>query len=636
MKHLISFTQLIRWTIPALVAVVAIGFTSCKDDETTKAAPTVTVATATASNTAGSKVTTSVTIDSPEGGKKLSILVNGQASTTLPDVTLDGTTSQTVNAEFTIPATATVGGVYVITFQASDVKDQLSGVGVFTVTVSAVASKQIVDVSGNITTNTTWTADKIYRINGFVRVGTDAKPSSGAVEPVITSTAVLTIEAGTVIYGKKGTPGGTLIVQRGSQIIANGTAAKPIVFTSDQTAGTRKAGDWGGVVICGKAKNNFVQSLKSGSTGVEGVEELEGAYGGFHGGGGAVTANDADNSGSLKYVRIEFAGYPINPNQEINGLTLGSVGSGTTLDYIQIAYSNDDSFEWFGGAVNASHLVAYKTLDDDFDTDNGFSGNVSFGLAIRDANTADQSGSNGFESDNNAQGFDYDPKTSAKFSNMTILGGKATAGTGMNIQFQHGAQIRRNSEIDITKSIITGFPTGIYIDGQLPANATTPGASGSVTKANAGSVVLTGNILAGVEGWGGNGFGSAATADEMTAFGFANAGSNHANNPRGRAVAAGAASFTNGVFAYNAGAVEQQISSKAPVLWFKDNNTLYAKYADAGINANAFEPLSGTPTLLPTAGSPLATGNIGAFTTASADWTLGWVNWNPQITDYSK
>ena len=122
----------------------------------------------------------------------------------------------------------------------------------------------------------------------------------------------------------------------------------------------------------------------------------------------------------------------------------------------------------------------------------------------------------------------------------------------------------------------------------------------------------------------------------MTAFGFANAGSNHANNPRGRAVAAGAASFTNGVFAYNAGAVEQQISSKAPVLWFKDNNTLYAKYADAGINANAFEPLSGTPTLLPTAGSPLATGNIGAFTTASADWTLGWVNWNPQITDYSK
>lgn len=636
MKHLISFTQLIRWTIPALVAVVAIGFTSCKDDETTKAAPTVTVATATASNTAGSKVTTSVTIDSPEGGKKLSILVNGQASTTLPDVTLDGTTSQTVNAEFTIPATATVGGVYVITFQASDVKDQLSGVGIFTVTVSAVASKQIVDVSGNITTNTTWTADKIYRINGFVRVGTDAKPSSGTVEPVITSTAVLTIEAGTVIYGKKGTPGGTLIVQRGSQIIANGTAAKPIVFTSDQTAGTRKAGDWGGVVICGKAKNNFVQSLKSGSTGVEGVEELEGAYGGFHGGGGAVTANDADNSGSLKYVRIEFAGYPINPNQEINGLTLGSVGSGTTLDYIQIAYSNDDSFEWFGGAVNASHLVAYKTLDDDFDTDNGFSGNVSFGLAIRDANTADQSGSNGFESDNNAQGFDYDPKTSAKFSNMTILGGKATAGTGMNIQFQHGAQIRRNSEIDITKSIITGFPTGIYIDGQLPANATTPGASGSVTKANAGSIVLTGNILAGVEGWGGNGFGSAATADEMTAFGFANAGSNHANNPRGRAVAAGAASFTNGVFAYNAGAVEQQISSKAPVLWFKDNNTLYAKYADTGINANAFEPLSGTPTLLPTASSPLATGSIGAFTTASADWTLGWVNWNPQVTDYSK
>ena len=133
-------------------------------------------------------------------------------------------------------------------------------------------------------------------------------------------------------------------------------------------------------------------------------------------------------------------------NQEINGITFGSVGSGTTIDHVQVTYANDDSYEWFGGTVNAKNLISYKGVDDDFDTDNGFSGKVQFGLAIRDKNTADQSGSNGFESDNDSGGNPKIPFTSAQFSNMTILGGKATNATSLNIQFQNGAQIRRNSK----------------------------------------------------------------------------------------------------------------------------------------------------------------------------------------------
>ncbi|MBX7127032.1 MAG: Ig-like domain repeat protein, partial [Cyclobacteriaceae bacterium] len=428
------------------ITIATVGFmlalSSCKKDEALKPAPTVSLGTNSTSALAGATVSTTVTVDAPEGGKTLAILVNGVADNSLPAKTLDGTTSQVVDISYTIPAAAVVGSIINITFTATDKANQVSPSATFAVTVSAVPAKTIVDVTGSITTDTHWTADKIYRLNGFVRVGTDAKPGAGGagVAPVITATATLTIDAGTVIYGKTGTPGGGLVIQRGSKIIANGTSSAPIVFTSEKSAGSRKGGDWSGVIICGKARNNIKASA---STGLDGVEELEGAYGAFHGGG--VDADDADNSGSFTYVRIEFAGYPINPNQEVNGLTLGSVGSGTTIDHVQVTYANDDSFEWFGGTVNARHLIAYKGIDDDFDTDNGFSGQVQFGLGIRDALIADQSGSNGFESDNDANGSANTPFTNATFSNMTIIGGKATSGTTINIQFQNGAQIRRNS-----------------------------------------------------------------------------------------------------------------------------------------------------------------------------------------------
>ena len=127
--------------------------------------------------------------------------------------------------------------------------------------------------------------------------------------------------------------------------------------------------------------------------------------------------DNADNSGTMKYVRIEYAGIALGPDNEINGLTLGSVGSGTVIDYVEVYRSGDDAFEWFGGSVNCAHLLAIDSWDDDFDTDNGFSGKVQFGLAQRLSVTADVSGSNGFESDNDATGSTNSPQTNPTFSN---------------------------------------------------------------------------------------------------------------------------------------------------------------------------------------------------------------------------
>lgn len=206
--------------------------------------------------------------------------------------------------------------------------------------------------------------------------------------------ATLTIEPGTVIKGDKGTKA-ALIAERGGRLVAQGTAAEPIVFTSAQPAGERRPGDWGGIILCGRARNNQTEMT------------IEGGPRSKHGG-----DDDADDSGVLSYVRCEFAGYPFQTDMEINGITFGSVGSGTKLDHIQVSYSNDDSYEWFGGTANAEYLVAYHGWDDDFDTDNGFSGKVQFCLAVRNPKLADQSVSNGFESDNCSTGADMQPFTS--------------------------------------------------------------------------------------------------------------------------------------------------------------------------------------------------------------------------------
>jgi hypothetical protein len=638
-QQLMKSLNIFRSAIKAIALVMVLGSTiflaSCKDDNTTPPAPTLSLNPTTASGLPGTQVTTTVSVDAPAGGKTLNILINGAASQDLPAVTLDGSAAQDVTVNYTIPANAAIGTTINVSFQAVDNSDQQSSVTTLAVTVSA---KPQIQVTADITTDTHWTADNVYVLTKLINVGTDTKDVAGnGNAPTIKATATLTIDAGTVILGKRGTPGGGLIVHRGSKLIAVGTSTKPIVFTSAQAAGTRVAGDWSGLVICGKGINNIKASV---STGQDGIEELEGSYGGFHGNGANSDAND--NSGTYQYVRVEFAGYPINPNQEINGVTFGSVGAGTTFDHVQVSYSNDDSFEWFGGSVKPKYLVAYKGIDDDFDTDNGFSGQVQFGLGLRDANYADQSGSNGFECDNDAGGSSNTPITNATFSNMTIIGGKMAKNTTINLQFQNTAQIRRNAQQDIINSYFSGYPNGIFIDNALG----TPGASAN---AASGALVIKNNVIAGVEGWGGNGFGSIANTDEQTILGVA-AGANHANNPRGMLAFSGAGGFTNGVFTPNGAEVQLNAMSAANFLFAGATplNKALAKWTDVGlgISPTIYDAISATPVLLPTGTTLLTGADFTGYTGFTAvtfkgafgaeDWTNGWVNWNPQSTDYSK
>ncbi|MEI7735424.1 MAG: hypothetical protein WCI49_08150 [Ferruginibacter sp.] len=331
----------------------------------------------------------------------------------------------------------------------------------------------IINPADSIITNTTWTSNNIYQLNGIIYVSNNA---------------TLTIEPGTVIRGNGGNS--SLLVARGSKLMAEGTPCNPIVFTSNQLAGSRAPGGWGGLLLLGKAYHNLGTNNL-----IEGLSNTDPRN--FHGG-----TDNTDNSGVLKYVRIEYSGFIFSANNEINGLTMGSVGNGTILDYIQVSYGDDDSYEWFGGAVNAKHLIAWAGKDDDFDTDNGFSGTVQYALGIKDPNISDQSQSEGFESDNSAQGIaGLLPKTSAKFYNVTQIGGfRCTSNAGVGVApstlFLHrrGARVRRNSDLKIVNSILMNNWRGLFADDAIVSGfATQP----TTANYNEDSAVFRNNIIAG-------------------------------------------------------------------------------------------------------------------------------------------
>lgn len=396
-------------------------------------------------------------------------------------------------------------------------------------------------VSGSITQNTTWTANNKYVLTGFVYV------ENGA---------TLTIEPGTVIKGDKATKG-SLIIKPGAKIMANGTAEQPIVFTSNQPKGQRAAGDWGGLVILGNAPVNKTPAV------IEG--ENISTFGG---------TNATDNSGTLKYVRIEFAGIAFETDREINGLTFGGVGSGTTVDYVQVSFSGDDAFEWFGGTVNAKHLISYRNLDDDFDTDNGYSGTVQYGYILRDPSVADQAGdSNTFESDNDAGGSEATPKTSARFANIT-----ATVAPGeLNSKYRSAMRIRRSSEISIYNSVFAGgFPNGIELQDKVADNY-------KAGKMNIKGVAIQGAVtpLRGVD-----------------------------------------------TVLFNDAANKNKVyTSVSELLLPSSFNSISAR---PSAMPQASSPLLTGGSTLPSGLEP--TTYMGAF--GGMDWTQGWANFDPQTTDY--
>jgi len=322
--------------------------------------------------------------------------------------------------------------------------------------------------------------------------------------------ATLIIEPGATIKSDV-TLKGALIMERGSKIYAEGTASSPIVFTSGKEAGSRNPGDWGGIIILGKATTNRVTT-----------PTIEGGVGKQYGG-----TDDADNSGILKYVRIEFAGIADAPGSEINGLTLGGVGSGTTLDYIQVTYGNDDAYEFFGGTVNAKHLIGYATADDDFDFDFGYRGKIQYGFALRNPEFVDGADAgNNIECDNDATGTTATPLTKPNLSNFTLLGPNGASNTAANHNFAN--RWRRGTTFALNNSIMIGQAKGglslesnatydAFIAGtsefknnliytllapfKMGSDVTTVGASATAiqTKAEAqGSILLASSVAAGL------------------------------------------------------------------------------------------------------------------------------------------
>jgi hypothetical protein len=267
----------------------------------------------------------------------------------------------------------------------------------------------------------------------------------------ISNGAVITVQAGATVKGRKSSTNATpsaLIFLRGTKINAAGTAALPIVMTSDQTPGTRARADWGGVTLLGSAPVNF----PGGEGGCEGLPPGTCNFGG---------SEPNDSSGQVRFTRIEFSGVLFSTDNELNVFTMNGVGRGTTVDHVQANVGDDDGIEWFGGTVNGKYLVATSVLDDIFDWQIGYTGSNQFGLGYHNVAVQIASGHNGFEGDNNENGFDNTPRSNPEFCNFTVIGSTRQGVTSSGA----GANVRRGTAGKIANTILMDFTSaGLDID----------------------------------------------------------------------------------------------------------------------------------------------------------------------------
>ena len=385
----------------------------------------------------------------------------------------------------------------------------------------------------------------------------------------VSNRATLTFAPGSVIVSDTINKG-ALIVERNAKLIAAGTASEPIVFTSGKAPGQRKPGDWGGIILLGNAPTNRATE-----------PTIEGGVNAQYGG-----TISGDNSGTLTYVRIEFAGIAADPGSEINGLTLGGVGSGTKLDNIQVSFGNDDAYEFFGGTVNAKNLVAFATADDDFDFDFGYAGNIQFAISCRKPDFFDPGDdTNGIECDNDGSGSAATPFTRPVLSNFTIIGHNVPhTASGRKARSNRW---RRASQFVLRNSILMGSQdAGIQLETAATAQAYKDGLT-----------LFKNNLVHAI------------------------------NNPY--AVAGGAEIVLT--------AAEFQAKAES------EGNITYTDLAGIKLKSPLY---STTPDFLPQAGSPALTGvdftGLGSFFTpvtyrgafGESNWTTGWTNWDPQNTVY--
>ncbi len=298
-------------------------------------------------------------------------------------------------------------------------------------------------LTGTISNDRTLTNDRAYLLSGTVFVGNGA---------------TLTIEPGTHVLGESAT-NGTLVISQGGKIEANGTRGQPIVFTSDQSVGSRARADWGGLIINGYATINIPggSGLGEGDTG---------AYGG---------TNDDDSSGTLRYVRVEFAGTEFTPDNELNGIAFQGVGRGTVVDHVQVHFNQDDGVEFFGGTVDVKHVLLTNIRDDSIDWTEGWRGRGQFLVVQQNGAEADQ----GIEADNNAENNNLTPRANPTLYNLTLIG---DPDTNEGTESDHGILVREGTAGTFRNFIVTGFKErGIDID----HDATTAQAqSGALSFAN--------------------------------------------------------------------------------------------------------------------------------------------------------
>jgi len=356
--------------------------------------------------------------------------------------------------------------------------------------VGNVGGKPICVLSGGsaITTDTHLTANNVYFLDGTVRIGTQTPTPND-------QKTTLTIDAGTTIFANSATRT-FLLVDRSAKIMANGTAENPIIFTYDEDDGSgtvdplNDRGKWGGLIVNGSAQLNTQSGLDQGEGGT-------GEYG------GGTTPNNADSSGALTYVQIRYAGDIITEEDELNSLALQGVGSGTIIDYVNIHNGADDGVEFYGGAVNAKHLVLTGMDDDAVDWTTGWSGNLQHVLVKMTT-----SGDNCIEADNLGSNPTATPRSIPTVSNLTCVGD----GNGMK-SAGHAFELKAGTGMKMYNSVIGGtFPQGgegcIRIAGsetftQSTGNGSISGLNGTLIMENS---LITAACAADLQGNGGSDF----------------------------------------------------------------------------------------------------------------------------------
>lgn len=323
--------------------------------------------------------------------------------------------------------------------------------GEFSVTTLAFGNAAA-DITGDITTSRTLYADTTYTLKGFIHVANGA---------------TLTIQPGTTIKGDFNTLGSSLFILRGAKIQAVGTASAPIVFTSSRAAGQRQAGDWGGLIIVGNALINRSGTVEIEGSNTDGTAVVSGKnYQVLYSGGTTAT----DNSGTLAYVRVEFAGFAPSLNNELNSFGFAAVGSGTRISYLQAMSGLDDSFEFWGGGVDGDHLVSYEAGDDHFDMSEGFSGRLQYLISMQSTVLTPRTGAGSASSD--PQGIENDgcagsgcdlafnstPLTLPVVANFTLIGTGNTATSGSS--GGTGMVLRRGTGGYYVNGVVARFPRG--------------------------------------------------------------------------------------------------------------------------------------------------------------------------------